>query len=684
MLDRGRPPQLIAGLAVFHDHADSARRYVLPDAPTLVASPEPQLSLVLFRGPQQGGFLQLVATLAPSEGQLKTVEKTLAETGRPPALARPDWRSGTVRIAGWLHGRELAPKELVVSPPSLVGDPLCVIAARLDAAGAALADAAVRGNALPTVVIFDLETLGLGGALGIEAEADLTALHDRLTAEGALTTPYGRARIAKTWEEAARDNVIRIRVVDESGDTEGKRAEAMRRIGDDLLARMFSPFPPAERPPQLSDGSVAPLELSFRLTIRREEVSNRARWDFRERRATLMRHYAAASLIDLLGGRDPSKHIHFADLTESSHEIVVRAEPELGRLGFSAIEVDIRAAGSTTVSRTLALTDAAPEARFTRDDEAVPLQFRVRSHVDPTRSGAADSESDWLDAPHAVIPISARRLFPPRIFTAIAGKVEFEWLDHVEVAVQAPEEPSRSLMLSSDVRSADAFFPSAGGRALSVVVHWRGLRDEPTLSDPPREVTDDVLILDSPFGDSINVLIVPLPLQDVATVVVELRAPLGDEMRTKTVSWDAPDRTPKYVGLRRLAGGPRRYGYRIQFIREDGTIDQKPWVESDATTLIVPSSVGLAVRTAEVILLGGGPADRGSFAIELALESGADRVTDLVEGERDAATLVLVLAAHGPPPVLTMREHMNSGEVLDTRWDNPAALTVVPAPAVVP
>ena len=429
---------------------------------------------------------------------------------------------------------------------------------------------------------------------------------------------------------------------------------------------------------------MAPLELSFRLTIGREEVSNNARWDFRERRATLIRHYAAASLIDLLGDRAPSDHIHFADLTEPRHALVVRAEPELTALGLTAVEVDIRAAGSTAISRTLLLTDAAPETRLTLDGPAVPMQFRVRAHVDPMRSGGKDQESAWLDSPGGVIPISARRLFPPRIFTVIAGQVEFDWLDHVEVAVQAPGEPSRALMLSSDVRSADAFFPSAGGRALSVVVHWRGLRDEPTLSDPPRQVADDILILDSPFGDSINVLVVPLPLQGIATVVVELRAPLSDVLRTKTVSWDAPDRTPKYVGLRRLADSPRRYGHRIQLIREDGTIDQKPWVESEATTLIVPSSDGLAVRTAEVVVLGGGPAGRGSFAIELALESGTDRVTDVIEGDRDTAMLVLVLPPHAPPPALTMREHMNSGEVRDERWDNPATLTVVPAPAVVP
>ena len=684
MLDAGRPPQLIAGLTVFHDHADSARRYVLPEMPTLVANPDPQLSLVVFRGAQQGGFLQLVATLAPSEAQLKMVEKTLSETGRVPTLARPDWRSGTVRIAGWLDARELAPLDLVVSPPSLVGDPVAVISARLDAPGAALADAAIRGDALPTVVIFDLETLGLSGPLGIEAEADLTALHDRLTAEGALTTPYGRARIAKTWEEAARDNVIKIRVVDESGDIEGRRAEAMRRVGDDLLARMFSPFPPPERPPQLGDATVAPLELSFRLTIRREEVSNRARWDFRERRATRIRHYAAASLIDLLRGRDPSKHIQFADLTESRHEIVVRAEPELTRLGFAAVEVDVRATESATVIRTVVLTDAAPETRFTVDDASVPMQFRVRSRVDPERSGATDTESAWLDAPYAVVPISARRLFPPRVFTVIAGQVEFDWLDHVEVTVQAPGEPARSLILSSDARSADAFFPAAGGRALSVVAHWRGLSDEPARSDAPREVTDDILILDSPFGDSINVLVVPLPLQGIATIVVELRCPLGDVMRTRTVSWDAPDRTPRSVGLRRLAGSPRRYAHRMQLIREDGTVDQKTWIETDAATLVVPSSDGLAVRTAEVVFLGGGPTARGSFAIELALEAGSDRVAHVIEGDRDTATLVLVLPEDAPAPVLTMREHMNSGEVREERWDNPATLTVVPAPAVVP
>ena len=414
MLDIGRPPQHIAGLTLFYDHANMDRRYVLAEVPRLVADPDPQLSLLLFRGESLGGLLQLECTVAPTDAQLAEVERELSHAGRAPTLVLPDWRSGSVRLAGWLQAEELAPKVLVVGAPSLVGDPVAVVAARLDAPGAALADAALRGNALPTAVIFDMEALGLAGPLGIQAEADLQALHERLTAEGALTTPYGRARIAKTWESAARDNIIKVRVVDESGDVESNRAEAMRRIGEDLIARMFSPFPPPERPPQLDDGSVAPLELSFRLTMRREELSASSRWDFRERRAMSIRHYAAANLIDLLGGHDPDSHITTADLTERTRDIVLRVEPELAKLGLAAIEVDVRGTTNGAVDRTVVLSDEQPEARVTASTAGTSVKYRVRTRFDPTLTSASDRESGWERADGDLLALSARRTFPPR------------------------------------------------------------------------------------------------------------------------------------------------------------------------------------------------------------------------------------------------------------------------------
>ena len=678
MLDAGRAPQRIAGLTLFFDHADAQRRYVLAETPRLVANPDPQLSLVLFRGEQAGGLLQLEATLAPTEAQLAAVERELTESGRTPTLARPDWRSGVVRVAGWLQAQELAPKLLVVAPPSLVGDPVSVIAARVDAAGAALADASLRDNALPTVVIFELETLGLSGPLGVTAEADLHAIHDRLTAEGALTTPYGRARIAKTWESAARDNLIRVRVVDETGDIESQRAEAMRRVGEDLLARMFSPFPPPERPRQLDDGTVAPLELSFRLTVRREELATSSRWDFRERRAVTIKHYAAASLIHLLGDRDPADHITFADLGEIQREVVIRAEPELSRLGLAALEVDLRHSGAASVHQTVVLTDAKPELRLRTEAGDGPLQFRVRARFDPALTRADDRETDWQEAAGGLIAVSARRLFPPRVFTVIAGRVELDWLDHVAVRVEALEELPRTLILTADAPSADAFLPGAGGRAVTVTSEWRGRRDEPMLTEAPREVEDDLLVLDSPFAESINVLVVPLPLSDIVTTVVELRTQHDSFVHTKTESWDAPDRAPRRVGLRRLVGSPREFSYRVQFIREDGTIGEKPWASSDRSTLVIGAEGATEVRTTEVVLLGGGPASRGSVAVELVLESGAHRTQDLLEGERDSATLALVVPEGAPVPVLTAREFLSSGEVRETRWEDPEAIVVLP------
>lgn len=678
MLDAGRAPERIAGLTLFFDHADAQRRYVLAETPRLVANPDPRLSLVLFRGEQSGGLLQLESTLAPTAAQLAAVERALTDSGRTPTLARPDWRSGVVRVAGWLQAQELAPKMLVAGAPSLVGDPVSVIAARLDAAGAALADAALKGNALPTVVIFELETLGLSGPLGVTAEADLRAIHDRLTAEGALTTPYGRARIAMTWESAARENLIRVRVLDETGEVESQRAEAMRRIGEDLLARMFSPFPPPERPRQLDDGTVAPLELSFRLTVRREELATSSRWDFRERRAVTIRHYASASLIDLLGDRDPADHITFADLGEIQREVVIRAEPELTRLGLAALEVDLRHSGAASVHRTVVLTDAMPELRLRTEAGDGPLQYRVRARFDPALTRAPDREADWQDAEGGLIAVSARRLFPPRMFTVIAGRVELDWLDHVAVRVEAPDELPRTLLLSADAPSADAFLPAAGGRAVTVTAEWRGRRDEPSITDAPREVAEDLLVLDSPFAESIDVLVVPLPLSGVVTTVVELRTQHDSFVHSKTESWDAPDRAPRRVGLRRLAGSAREYAYRVQSIREDGAIDEKPWASSDRSTLVIGAQGAAEVRTAEVVLLGGGPAGRGSIAVELVLEAGEHRTRDVLEGARDSATLALVMPEGAPAPVLIAREFLMSGEVRETRWTNPEALVVLP------
>jgi len=683
MLDAGRPPEFIGGLSVFFDHADAQRRYVLAEVPRLVANPDPQVSLLLFRGEERsGGLLQFESILAPTEDQLAAVEEELAGRGRIPTLARPDWRSGTVSLAGWLAADELAPLQLATGPPMLVGDPMAVIAARLDADGAALADGALRGNALPTVVIYELEALGLAGPLGIEAEADLRAIHDRLTAEGALTTPYGRARIAKTWEDLARDNLIRIRVVDESGDVESRRAEAMRQVGQDLVAKMFSPAPPPETPPQLDDQTVASIELSFRLTMRREELETTSRWSFMERRAVPIRHYAAASLVDLLGNSPAENHIGFADLVEENAELTARVEPELGALGISAVEIDVRRGTEGDAEHTFTLTDEAAESsRPMRLPPGEPLEYRVRARFDPEQTRAEDRETDWMEVYGRLIVASARRFFPPRELTVIAGRVEFDWLDHVEVIVEAPTEPPRSFSLNGDNRSVSAYFPAAGDGVFSLTSHWRGLPGEPTLSDETREIDDDIFVLDGPFGDSLELFVVPLPLADVVAIAVDVRTEHDGFIHSKSLSWDEPDIAPRRAGLRRLAGSRRSYSFRSTLIHSDGTLDETTWTETDKLTLVIPPGDPVEVHSVEVVVLGGGPAGRGSLAIELSLAAGEHRVRQVLEGDRDQVDLVLVVPESSPEPVLTSREFLSSGAVHETRWETPGALIVLPPAA---
>jgi hypothetical protein len=674
MLDVGRAPEHRGGLILFFDHADENIRYVTSEAPRIVDRPEPRFSLVLFRGAGDddrttGGLLQLEAFLAATNEQLKAARNELAALGRVPALATPDWRAGSVEVAGWFTEDAMKPLSLALGRPSLVGDPVVVLAARLDRQGAGLAASSLRGDSLPIVLMWKLETLGLAGPLGIEVEADLQAMHERLSMEGALNVPIGRARIAKTWETFAKEQLIRTRIVDESGDFESNRTEALRRVGEDLIARMFSPFPPPELPPQLTDERIAPIELSFKLIHRKEELEQTRRWSFRERRAIPIVHYAASSLNGLLHGRKASDHIFFTDVGAERRDVVVRVEPELEKLAIAAVEVDLDWPDSGELNRTLVMTPVSTEHRFTINRPlGESIRYRVRARFDPAKTRTRDRETDWMEASGDLVVISARRLFPPRTVTLAVGRAEMDWMDHVQVEVSTALEKARSFTLTNNRRSVVADFPGAGDGPLRFSARWRGLPNEPERSSPPFESSDELVILDSPFGDSIGILAVPLPLQGVVTITLDLRIGgngFGDE---KHLAWNEDDRTAQQVGLRRLHDSPRRYQYRVDLIHEDGTFEEQPWVETEQRSIVIGAHKPVQVYWTEIVVLGGGPAGRDSLAIELVLESGANRIRELLEGEIDTARLVLVAEQNDPPPILTAREFLKSGQVIETHW----------------
>lgn len=671
MLDAGRAPDVHGGVIVFHDHADPGLRYVTAEAPRIERDPDPRISLVLFRGVEsRGGLLQLESTLTPTEEQLEELRDGSAARGSVVRLAAPDWRRGSVEVAGWLDADEMKPMSLALGTPSVIGTPRVLLAARLDHAGAALAHASLRGDALPTALLWRLETLGLAGPLGVEVEADLQAIHDRLMAEGALTVPIGRARLAKTWEEFVSDNLVRVRSVDESGDLESNRGEALRRMGEELTAAMFAPFPPAERPPMLEDESIAPIELSFRLTLRREELAQTRKWSFRERRAISVTHYAAAGLVDFLGGRPLDQHVVFIDLGESStREVVVRTSPDLASLGLSALEVDLDFDGSGTADQTLVLTDDALERRLTisRKDGDV-LLYRARARFDPLKTRAADAETEWLEAAGDFVFVPTGSLFPSRTLTLLTGSAEMDWINHVEVSVSAPGEPERTVVLTQEQRLVDVSFPGAGDGPLRVSADWRGGEGEPELAVDDFTTNEDVVILDSPFDSSIQITVVPLRPPEALSLSLELRYSHGDFFQERLMEWDSSDTEPRETGLRRPKGGPRQYEFRQTVLNSDGVLAQGDWEQTESSVVVAGARGLVEVYRSQFIALGGGPAGRGSLAIEFTLESGERRTSAVLEGTDDTAVLRLIVPEGDPPPHASAREFRTSGEIVETDW----------------
>ncbi len=690
MLDASQAPQRLAGLTIFEDHADPSVRYVMTDVPTVVSEPEPQVGLVLYRGEdQQGGLLSVHTQLAPTEAQLQVVRDALTSraVGRP-VLHRLDWRSGRVRLAGWLQEEDaLQPLSLELGRPSLLGDPSSLISAQLDRNAATLAERSLRGGGLPTSVFYELDVLGLQGPLGVEVEADLQAMHDRLTAGGALTTPYGAAKLSATWEEFLRDRLIRITVLDQSADPQSQQAEAMWRLGQELVMTMFSTMPPPEAPTTLTDEAIAAIELSFRLTMRREELATTAKWSYLERTARTMRHYAATSLVSLLGDRSPDEHITLVDLgAPSQRQITVRTGADLAALGIAVLTVDLRIGdGETIREEGVSLEPETLEVVLPIEEDAPPIQYGVRARFDPEITSAPEQESEWLDATGTMVWVDPTALFPARTHVLVAEGTEWDWIDHVEVVLRAGEQPPRSYVLTAERRLVDAFLPGAGDEPLAVTVHHRGVEGEPSLSAAPREVAADenVVFLASPFDPSIHVTVVPLPLPGVFTLDVELQGDDDALPQSHLASWSDGGRDPARVSLRRLRGGSDGYRYRTTIVREDGALEVSDWQSSESRTLVVGADGPRLVHRHRLVVLGGGPRGRGVAAIEVVLEASEHRARAVLEGAEDEVTLTIVTPEDAPTPILTVREVSADDTTVETVFANPAPfeiLTLAAAP----
>lgn len=683
MLDLSTPPVLVAGLSAFRDHAETDLLRLLPDRVRVADEVEPLLSLVLYRtgvdDPDRGGgLIQLEVELAPTAAQVHQLRSTLPAQERPWRLVPPDWVGGQARLVGWLSPQDgaLQPLELASARPSLAGWPRVLIAALLDAPAASLAVGALRGDALPTGVVLALELQGLAGRLDVVAEADLAAVHERLTAAGALTTPVARATLSATWEELLRDQAVRIQVLDASGDVESRRAEAVRRIGEDLTSRLLTPVLPPEAPPLLADGTVAPVELSFRLTTRREELATTTRWEWTERRATTFTHYASAMLTDLLAGRDPLEVITRLDLGDRDEQplrlVLLGSAPAAGLL---AVEVEVARAGRASTD-IVVLTPADPEALLDLDP-GEGVRYRFRPRFDPALTRRPEEPTAWHELGRDwVLPVDPGRLFPPRRLRVLTVGAFHDAV----VTLSAPGDAPHTVSLDPGTPSTELVVPDAQDTPLEIVTRWRGWPGGVPVTVTTSGITEDQVFLRSPFDEPTEVTFLPVFEDGVVAITVEVLPGPGSWASPTTATWEADQRDPVDVEVRHRTGTATGLPYRVTVVRADGaTTTELP--AAQGSFVVVGSDRAVERRLHRVGSVLGGAARGQALLLELHATAGDLTEVVLVDDDRPGVVLELVVPEGATPTDLLVRAHLPSGELQVTDIAAIGTTTLLPPEA---
>ncbi|MFO0648801.1 MAG: hypothetical protein U0326_21350 [Polyangiales bacterium] len=268
------PPEVIAGVAVFRDHASKSHFHYVPAAPRVARTADgPELSFVRYRedpskplaaGVAQrmgGGFLSFTVELAVERETLDAVRAALRERGvDEPVLSPVVFTSGRAVLATVAAhvpaAGEPAPRapevfEVILgdTTPSLEGTERALFALALpDEAAAALGAALLRmPGPTPLGVRYELEYAGLRPALDVKVRADKKRISDSLKAGFAAGVTYQGwsldVDVGKTVQKLVQDGAIEVEVTRFSDEAEWRQSAdaALEWFKQDLIQRFFAP-----------------------------------------------------------------------------------------------------------------------------------------------------------------------------------------------------------------------------------------------------------------------------------------------------------------------------------------------------------------------------------------------------------------------------------------------------------
>lgn len=287
MLYLDAPYYFINGVSVFRDHADPLQYYyalaqprlrTTPDAAT--GKPVPRIQLIKYRSlvAGKGGFLTFDVHLGLSDAEVDALASEIRRLGRlprQPSVAPIQPLDGSVRLL--IMGKDSAAtppparagqptppeeprfvlKATHFAKPALFGDNGASFSVELDAEGAAIMEAALRGEVTPMVVVYSVDFAGLRPAFSVRLKIDWdrvqTALDETFGHESFFTTTEINTAVDKLVES----QVITMEAdnfVPDAGDTgkavaarfEDARARVQEMITDAFFEASLPPM--KERP----------------------------------------------------------------------------------------------------------------------------------------------------------------------------------------------------------------------------------------------------------------------------------------------------------------------------------------------------------------------------------------------------------------------------------------------------
>lgn len=622
-----------AGLTVFADHIDAAMFHYLPASPRLVSQPgSPGVQFLRYRGDSGGGgFLTLDVdltvedrVLAAARGELSqrlarevrlvpalfregTVRlTTLSTESRPPAAGPGDAQPGAGAGSSFLVERILA-----AGTPSLLGHARAVFSVELTREGTALIDGALRGNALPVIVAYELTFEGLRPARGMRAHVDYHMSYEFLRARLRPDVLIFKADIDRESEALKREGHITIEDVDYSGNDPALQAQRLaeaRQTLNELTEALF--FRPATSPAAVASTLAADspvgaawaqagrAQAAFTFRGLNQEESGTLDYDYREARVA-RRRVAPQGALRIPAGVDPASVVRDVTLSEMPLSAPVRvfSLPEADWTGIPAIEIELRPIGGTSTSCTL--TASAPEQGATLPTR-VPLEYRTRvlAADDPEALGSAPREASAFERLNGrVLQLDPARLAGRRVVTLALGRVDSAVPMRVTGRLKSGDRQREFLL--------DASHPEVK------VPVWKGanVRAEWTINiagtSGPAESRnlasgETVVVFNQP-ADLYQTLVVMLqdPLERIGSITVELEPAAGGPRRS--VRLDAASPRAEWSRLR--SGGSHQYRYRLLTVARDGTITEGPWREH-AGSLLVVGDTNIRVESIQVVIVG--------------------------------------------------------------------------------